>query len=207
MGIINRGTISDFGRRLDWVSYQEMRQPPTTGEGDPAQAKTTLDNWYAVQTRRRRRLKRGNLRNGGRDVRRSQGNNETHNRPTGGRQQRRTRQMGLSHVHQYGDTRKVYGDMQLPKDEHDTLRHVGGNANWIKPYPNDKGMISMSSNLRGLQAGSVSIIESNVEWQEYEWRENTYQTLRKTFVDACLEYSTSKTKFEGRYKPRGTVMP
>jgi hypothetical protein len=63
----------------------------------------------------------------------------------------------------------------------------------------------MSSNLWGLQAGSVSIIESNVEWQEYEWRENTYQTLRKIFGDARVEYSTSKQKIEGRYKPGGAV--
>jgi hypothetical protein len=69
---------------------------------------------------------------------------------------------------------------------------VGGNANGIKPYPNDKGMISMSSNLRGLQAGLVSITESNVECQEYKWREKTYQLLWKTFGDARVEYSTSK---------------
>jgi hypothetical protein len=62
--------------------------------------------------------------------------------------------------------------MLPPIDEHAILRN-GGSANGIKPYPNDKGMISMNSNLRGLQAGSVNIIESNVEWQEYEWRENT----------------------------------
>jgi hypothetical protein len=131
-------------------------------------------------------------------VRRTQGS-------THGRQQRSTRQLGLAHMYQYGDTGKVYGDMPLPIDEHDTLRHVGGNANRIKPYDNNKGVISMSSNLRGLQAGSVSIIESNVESQEYEWKENTYQTLRKTFGDTRVEYSTSKTKFEGRYKPGGTV--
>jgi hypothetical protein len=58
-------------------------------------------------------------------------------------------------------------------DEHAILRHVVGNANGIKSYPNDKRMISINSNLRGLQAGSVSIIKSNVEWQEYEWRDNT----------------------------------
>jgi hypothetical protein len=56
---INRGTGSNFGRRLDWGNCQYMRQPPTTGEGDSVQVKTTLDNCYAVQTRRRRRLKRG----------------------------------------------------------------------------------------------------------------------------------------------------
>jgi hypothetical protein len=61
--------------------------------------------------------------------------------------------MGLSHMFQYGDTGKVYGDIQLPIDEHYTLRHGGGNANGIKHYTNDTCMISMSSNLRGLQAG------------------------------------------------------
>jgi hypothetical protein len=55
--------------------------------------------------------------------------------------------------------------MPLPIDEHDKKRHAGGNASRIKPHANDKDMISMSSNLRGLQAGSVSIIEYNVEWQ------------------------------------------
>jgi hypothetical protein len=74
--------------------------------------------------------------------------------------------MGLVHMYQYGDTGKLYGDMPMPIDEHDTLRHMGGNADGIKPYTNGNGMISMSSNLRGIQAGSVSIIESNVEWQE-----------------------------------------
>jgi hypothetical protein len=100
--------------------------------------------------------------------------------------------MGLAHMYQYGDTGKVYRDMPLPIDKHNTLRHVGGNAKGIKPYTKNKGMMSMSSNLWGLQAGSVSIIEPNVEWQEYEWRENTYQTLRKTFGDAWVEYKTSK---------------
>jgi hypothetical protein len=45
---------------------------------------------------------------------------------------------------------------------------MGGNENGIKSYAKKKGMLSMSSNLRGLQAVLVSIIESNVEWQEYE---------------------------------------
>jgi hypothetical protein len=73
-------------------------------------------------------------------------------------------QLVLAHImYQYGDTGKVYGDMQLPIDEHDTLIHVGGNANGINLYANNKGMMSISSNLRELQAGLVSIIESNVE--------------------------------------------
>jgi hypothetical protein len=95
--------------------------------------------------------------------------------------------------------------MPPPIDEHAILRHVGGNANGIKPYPKDAGMISMSSSLRGLQAGSVSIGKTHVEWQKHEWRENTHQTLRKTFGDAIVDFSTSKTKFEGRYKPGGAA--
>jgi hypothetical protein len=66
-------------------------------------------------------------------------------------------------------------------------------------------MISMCSNLQGLRDGSVSIGETNVEWQKYEWRENKYQTLRKTFWDARVAFSTSKAKFEGRCKPGGTA--
>jgi hypothetical protein len=108
-------------------------------------------------------------------------------------------------MYHYSNSGKVYGDMPPPIGEHAIVRHVGGNANGIKPYPKDAGMISMSSNLRGLQAASVSIGETNVECQIYEWRENTYQTLRKTFGDARVEFSTSKVKFEGRYKPGGAA--
>jgi hypothetical protein len=106
-------------------------------------------------------------------------------------------------MYQYTNSGKIYGDMHPPIDEHTILRPIGGNANGIKPYPKDAGMISMSSNLRGLQAGSVSIGETNVEWQKYEWRVNTYQTLKNTFGDAIVEFSTSKVNFEGRYKPGG----
>jgi hypothetical protein len=108
-------------------------------------------------------------------------------------------------MYQYKNTGKVYGDMPSPIDEHAILRHVGGNANVIKHYPNGEGMISMNSNLRGLQAGSVSIIETTVEWQEFEWRENAFQTLIKTFGEARIECSTSNAKFEGRYIPGGGI--
>jgi hypothetical protein len=108
-------------------------------------------------------------------------------------------------MYQYTNSGKVYGDMPPPIDECATLRHVGGNANGIRSHPKDAGMISLCSNLRGLQAGSVSIRETNVEWQKYGWRENTYQTLRKPFGDARVEFSTSKAKLEGRYKPGGTA--
>jgi hypothetical protein len=91
-------------------------------------------------------------------------NTGTQNRSNSGRQARYSRQFGLANMYQYTNSGKVYGDMPPPIDEHATLRHVGGNANGIMPYPKDAGMILMCSNLRGLQAGSVSIGETNVEW-------------------------------------------
>jgi hypothetical protein len=106
-------------------------------------------------------------------------------------------------MYQYTTSGKIYGDMPPPIGEHAIIRNVGGNANGSKHYPKYAGMISMSNNLRGLQAGSGSIGETNVEWQKYEWREITYQTLRTTFGDAKVEFSTSEAKFEGRYKPWG----
>jgi hypothetical protein len=51
-------------------------------------------------------------------------------------------------MHQYTNSGKGFGDMPPSIDEHAILIHVGGNANGIKPYPNDEGMISKSSNLR-----------------------------------------------------------
>jgi hypothetical protein len=108
-------------------------------------------------------------------------------------------------MYQYTNSWKVYGDMPPPIDERATLRHVGGNANVIRPYPKDAGMISMCSNLGGLQAGSVSIGETHVEWHKYKWRENTHQALRKMYGDARVEFSTSKAKFERRYKPGVTA--
>jgi hypothetical protein len=76
---------------------------------------------------------------------------------------RRIQQVGLANMYQYNNTGEMYGDMPPPIDEHAILRHIGGNANGIKPYPNDEGMIAMKSNLRGLQAGLASIFETNVE--------------------------------------------
>jgi hypothetical protein len=177
-----------------------MRNVAATGgpAEAPAQVQTTLDNWYTVQLRRHIRLKSGFQRNGGRSERRK-ANSGTQNRSNRGRQARHSPQLRLANMYQYTNSGKeVYGDMPPPIDEHATLRHVGGNANGIRPYPKDVGMISMSSNLRGLQAGSISIGETNVEWHKYEWRENTYQTLRKTFGDKRVKFSTSKAKFEGR---------
>jgi hypothetical protein len=85
------------------------------------------------------------------------------------------------------------------------MRHVGGNVNGMIPINNDKGMTAMAGNIRGLQAGSLSMIETNVEWKHFQYRETMSRLLRKTFGEARVEFCTSDVSFEGRYKPGGTA--
>jgi hypothetical protein len=93
----------------------------------------------------------------------------------------------------------------MPIVEKYILRHVGGNVNGMVPINNDKGMTAMAVNLKGLQAGSLSMIETNAEWKHFQYRETTNQILRKTFGGARVEFCTSDVSFEGRYKPGGTA--
>jgi hypothetical protein len=46
----------------------------------------------------------------------------------------------------------------MPIDEKCILRHVGGNFYGMIPINNDKGMKAIAGNLKGLQAGSLSMI-------------------------------------------------
>jgi hypothetical protein len=60
--------------------------------------------------------------------------------------------------------------------------------------------------LRRLQAGGISLIETNVEWKKYDYRANTENLLRKTFGSTNIAYSTSDEHVEeSHYKPGGTV--
>jgi hypothetical protein len=93
----------------------------------------------------------------------------------------------------------------MPIDEKCILQHVGGNVNGMIPINNDKGMKAMAGNLKGLQAGSESMIETNVEWKHFQYRETMNQLLRKTFGGARVEFCTSDVCFERRYKPGGTA--
>jgi hypothetical protein len=113
--------------------------------------------------------------------------------------------LGLSRF--YAATTPIggYGDRPMPIDKKCILWHVGGNVNGTIPINNDKGMTAMAGNLRGLQAGSISMIETNVEWKHFQYRETTNRLLNKTFGEARVEFCTSYFSFEGRYKPGGTA--
>jgi hypothetical protein len=56
---------------------------------------------------------------------------------------------------------------------------VGGNLNGMIPINNNKGITDMTGNLKGLQTGSVSMIETNLAWKHLQYRETTNQLLRK----------------------------
>jgi hypothetical protein len=57
-----------------------------------------------------------------------------------------------------------------------------------------------------LQAGGISLIETNVEWKKYDYRANTEKLLHKTFGSTRIAYSTSDEQVEdSHYKQGGTV--
>jgi hypothetical protein len=58
--------------------------------------------------------------------------------------------------------------------------------------------------LRKLQAGGISLIETNIEWKKYDYRAYTEKLLCKTFGSTRIAYSTSDEQVEeSRYKPGG----
>jgi hypothetical protein len=57
----------------------------------------------------------------------------------------------------------------MPIDKKCILWHMGV-VNGMIPINNDKGMTAMAGNLKGLQAVSVSIIETNVKWKHFQYR-------------------------------------
>jgi hypothetical protein len=70
------------------------------------------------------------------------------------------------------------------------------------PINNNKGMPAMARDLKGLKAGSVSMIETNVEWKYFQYRETTNQILRNIF--GGVEFCNSDVIFEGRYTSGST---
>jgi hypothetical protein len=111
-----------------------------------------------------------------------------------GRNAIREQQLGLYHFYAAMTPIGGYSDMPMPIDEKCILRHVGGNINGMITINNDKGMTGMARNLFFLQAGSLSVIETNVEWKHFQYRETMHQLLKKIFGGARVEFCTSDLK-------------
>jgi hypothetical protein len=68
-------------------------------------------------------------------------------------------------------------------------------VNGLRPFVDLASLITVTERLRALQAESVSLSETNVEWHKYELRENMQKLFTKAFGAARLEYFTLPDKF------------
>jgi hypothetical protein len=160
----------------------------------------TLNNWHRIQTVRQRRIRRNHppriIRHNNRN---RQGTTETSTSPQGA--------VDSNHsCYKFENGKTVWGNSPEEINGHSIYRHYGGNINGLKPFCEHPDLISGFKNLRKLQAGGISLIETNVEWGKYDYRANTEKLLRKTFGSTRIAYSTSDEQLEdSHYKPGGTV--
>jgi hypothetical protein len=67
----------------------------------------------------------------------------------------------------------------MPIDKKYMSRHVTGNTNGMIPVNNNKSITNMTKKLKRLKTGSISMIDTNVEWKHFQYRETTNDLLRK----------------------------
>jgi hypothetical protein len=82
-------------------------------------------------------------------------------------QWRRT-QLRLEDFIGYNDSAHILINAHFLINEDETFRLVGGNANGIKPYGDLAEFIPIVERLKSLQAGSILLNETNVEWHRWE---------------------------------------
>jgi hypothetical protein len=134
----------------------------------------TLNNWYRIYTVRRRRIPRKHppsiIRHTNRNRRAT---SETSLPPQGA--------VDSSHsCYKFETGKTVWGNSPEAINERSIYRHYGGNINGMKPFGEHPDLISGLKNSRKLQAGGISLIETNVEWKKYDYQANTKKLLRKT---------------------------
>jgi hypothetical protein len=157
----------------------------------------TLNNWHRIQTARRRRIRRTHqpriIRHNNRNRR---GTTETSTSPQDA--------VDSNHsCYKFQNGQTVWGNIPESINERSIYRHYGGNINGLKPFGEHTDLISGFKNLRKLQAGGISLIETNVEWKKYDYRANTEKLLRKTFGSTRIAYSTSDEQVEESHYTSG----
>jgi hypothetical protein len=160
----------------------------------------SLKNWHRIQTIRRQTLRHNHptriIRHSNRNRR---GTTETSTSPQG--------TVDSNHIcYKFENGKTVWGNNPEAINERSTYRHYGGNTSGLKSFGEHPDLISGLKNLRRLQTGGISLIETNVEWEKYDYRANTEKLLRKTFGSTRIAYITSDEHVEeSHYKPGGTV--
>jgi hypothetical protein len=150
----------------------------------------SLNNWHRIQTIRRQTLRRNHPPGIIRHINRSpQGAVHSNNR-----------------CYKFENGKTVWGNSPEAINDRSIYQHYGGNINGLKPFGEHPDLISGFKNLRRLQAGRISLIETNIEWKKYDYRANTEKLLRKIFGSTRIAYSTSDEHVEeSHYKPGGMV--
>jgi hypothetical protein len=162
--------------------------------------KPSLNNRHRIHTIMRHMLNRNHppraIRHSNRNIR---GTTETSTSPQGA--------VDSNHsCYKFENGKMVWGNSPEAINDRSKYRYYGGNINGLKPFGEHPDLISGLKNLRRLQAGGISMIETNVEWKKYDYRENIEKLLRKTFGSTRIAYSTSDEHVEeSHYTPGGTV--
>jgi hypothetical protein len=144
----------------------------------------SLNSWHRIQTIRRQTLHRNHpprtIRHSNRN---RQGTTETSTSSQGA--------VDSNHsCYKFENGKTVWVNSPEAINERSIYRHYGGNINGLKLFGEHPDLISGLKNLRRLQAGGISMIETNVEWKKYDYRANTEKLLRKTFGLTRIAYST-----------------
>jgi hypothetical protein len=160
----------------------------------------SLSNWHRIQTIRRQTLRRIYP---PRIIRHRtwnrRGTTETPTAPQGAVDSNRS-------CHKFENGKTVWGNSPEAINERSIYRHYGGNINGLKAFGEHPDLVSGLKNLRRLLSGGISMIETNIEWQKYDYRANTEKLIRKTFGSTKIAYSTSDEHVEeSHYKPGGMV--
>jgi hypothetical protein len=93
-------------------------------------------------------------------------------------------------IYQYLAGQKLWGHSPAPIYKESVYTHVGDNVNGVEPFRSQDSLITLVSNLTGLQAGGCSRIETNTEWKRYEYQQNADTLLIKMFGAVRAEYIT-----------------
>jgi hypothetical protein len=76
-----------------------------------------------------------------------------------------------------------------------TFRLAGGDVNGIKQHGDMAEFIPTVEKLKSLQAWSVMLNETNVEWHRWEHHTNDHTLMYNTFDGKMVEFMMTKSKF------------
>jgi hypothetical protein len=128
----------------------------------PEAVEPTLNNWYAIQTSRRRSIRRNTQ-----PTVIHKGNNRPRRGTTESPLSDQDSLNNNNHSCYKFSNEKKYG--VIVQNRLMKLRHYEGNINGLKPFGEHSYLISGIKNLRDLQAGGLSLIETTVECKKYEY--------------------------------------